>query len=108
MAERIPSQAGAATPCESGADIPSLHIASGEDMLEAAGRDDRLDAILTRGDIRDQQAERRDRRADRRPHPTGDDQARIDRDWAGRDRDAAAIDRSDLIVLLHARHDAGR
>lgn len=107
MAERIPTQAGAESSSASGADTPSLHIASGEDAIEEAGRDDRLDAILTRGDMRDQRAERRDRRADCRARPAGDDQARIDRDWAGRDRDAAAIDRSDLVGLLHSRHDAG-
>ena len=74
-----------------------------EDAVEAAGRDVRLDEILTRGDRRDQAAERRDRRADRRLRATVDGQARTDRDWAGRDRDAAAGDRADLVGLLRAK-----
>ncbi len=109
MAEHVPTQAARAielpaTPAET----PSLHIASGADAIEEASRDDRLDAILTRGDIRDQAAERRDRRADSRP-VTGDGQAGLDRDWAGRDRDSAAMDRADLVGLLHAQeHDPRR
>ncbi len=70
--------------------------------MDLAAREDRLDAILARGDIRDQAAERRDRRADNRPLG-GDGQAGLDRDWAGRDRDAAAEDRADLVGLLHAQ-----
>ena len=79
---------------------------SGADAIEEADRDDQLDAILARGDIRDQAAERRDRRADRRTPGTGDNQdsqALADRDWAGRDRDAAAGDRADLAGLLREK-----
>jgi hypothetical protein len=93
MAEQFPTQGRA--------EKSNLHLVSGEDAVEAADRDDHLDAILARGDIRDQAAERRDRRADRRPHTEGDDQASTDRNWAGRDRDAAAGDRADLVGLLH-------
>ena len=103
MAEQIPIRASVETePRERTADTSKLHLVSGEDAIEA-GRDDHLDAILARGDIRDQAAERRDRRADRRPRATGDSQAHTDRDWAGRDRDAAAGDRADLVELLHAK-----
>ena len=102
MAEQIPAQAGPDTELRtSTAETPSLHIASGADASQAAARDDRLDAILTRGDIRDQAAERRDRLADRRSLAE-DGQAGLDRNWAGRDRDAAAVDRADLVVLLQA------
>jgi hypothetical protein len=79
-----------------------LHLVSGEDAIEAADQDDQLNAILARGDVRDRAAERRDRRADRRLRTSGDGQALTDRNWAGRDRDAAAADRADLVVLLHA------
>jgi len=103
MAEQIPAQAGPVIDLRtSTAEPPSLHVASGEDATDLAAREDRLDAILTRGDIRDQAAERRDRRADNRPLG-GDGQAGLDRDWAGRDRDAAAEDRADLVGLLHAQ-----
>ena len=67
-----------------------------------------MDAILVRGDLRDQAAERRDRRADQRFGATSEGQAGIDRDWAARDRDAAATDRSDLVGLLRARLAAPR
>lgn len=104
MTEQIPRQAGPETePSKPGTGTSSLHLASGDDAIEAADRDDRLDAILTRGDVRDQAAERRDRRADRRPGVSGDGQARVDRDWAGRDRDAAAIDRAELVGMLEKR-----
>ena len=54
MAEEIPTRAGPETePREPEADTTSLHIASGVDAVEAADRDDRLDAILARGDLRD-------------------------------------------------------
>ncbi len=72
MTEQIPRQAGPETePSKPGTGTSSLHLASGDDAIEAADRDDRLDAILTRGDVRDQAAERRDRRADRRPGGPG-------------------------------------
>ena len=103
MAEQIPIQANPENePRERTADTSQLHLVSGEDAIEA-GRDDQLDAILARGDIRDQAAERRDRRADRRPRAAGDSQAQVDREWAGRDRDAAACDRADLVELLHEK-----
>jgi hypothetical protein len=103
MVEPIFTETRAETePRERSATTSKLHLVSGEDAIEAANEDDRLDTILVRGDIRDQAAERRDRRADRRPSTAGDSQALIDRDWAGRDRDAAAADRADLVGLLHA------
>ena len=91
---RVPNQARAGT---------SLPSATGDAPVEAADQDDRLDVILSRGDVRDQAAERRDRLAERRPRESGDGQARVDRDWAGRDRDAAAIDRAELVGLMEAR-----
>ncbi len=102
MVEPIFTQTRAETePPERTGTTSKLHLVSGDDAIEAANQDDDLDAILARGDIRDQAAERRDRRADRRPDSAGDHQALIDRDWAGRDRDAAAADRADLVMLLH-------
>ena len=103
MVEQTPIQASVETePRERPADTSKLHLVSGEDAIEAV-RDDQLDAILARADIRDQAAERRDRRADRRARAARDDQAHTDRDLAGRDRDAAAGDRADLVELLHAK-----
>jgi hypothetical protein len=103
MAEQIPTQAGPVIDLRtSTAETSSLHVAAGDDAIDLAAREDRLHAILARGDIRDQAAERRDRRADNRPLG-GDGQAGLDRDWAGRDRDAAAGDRADLVGLLHAQ-----
>ena len=103
MVEQTPIQASVETePRERPADTSKLHLVSGEDAIEAV-RDDQLDAILARADIRDQAAERRDRRADRRPGAAEDGEAHTDRDWAGRDRDAAAGDRADLVDLLHAK-----
>jgi hypothetical protein len=106
MAEQIPAQAGPETEQrEPAADEPTLHVASGKDETKAKRQEDAFDAILGRGDLRDQAAERRDRAADGRDtmDPHG---AWIDRDWSGRDRDAAAADRADLIELLQS-HDAG-
>ena len=104
MADQIPTRAWAGTDRRRRrADTSSLHLVSDEDAVQATDRDDQLDAILARGDIRDQAAERRDRRADRRPRVAGDSGAMNDRDWAGRDRDAAAADRADLVGLLHAK-----
>jgi ANTAR domain len=103
MVEPILTQTRAETePREPTVTTSKLHLVSGEDAIEAADRDDHLDAILARGDIRDQAAERRDRRADRRPCAAGDNQALTDRTWAGRDRDSAAADRADLVGLLQA------
>ena len=102
MAEQIPMRTGPmAEPVVREADTSKLHLVSGKDAIEAAARDVRLDAILTRGDVRDQAAERRDRRAERRLPGLGGGQAAADRDWAARDRDAAAADRADLVGLLH-------
>ena len=104
MAEQSPLHVGPTTePFVPEADASKLHLVSGKDAIEAAARDVRLDAILTRGDIRDQAAERRDRRAECRYPGRGDSEAGRDRDWAGRDRDAAAADRADLVGLLHAK-----
>ena len=108
MSDQIPTRAGPETePPEPEDDRSSLHIASHEDAVDAAARDVRLDAILSRADQRDRAAERRDRQADRRS-PSGRDPARIDRDWAARDRDEAAADRAELVALLHERHGIGR
>ena len=79
---------------------PELHVASPADVAEAAARDNRLDAILRRADVRDRAAEVRDRQAEGRGPGGGDLDAAIDRDWAGRDRDRAAEDRADLLALL--------
>ena len=85
-------------------DLPELldllHVASQQDLADEQDRDARFDAILTRGDVRDQAAERRDRAAEERFPQPGDRQGWLDRDWAGRDRDAAAVDRADLLALL--------
>jgi hypothetical protein len=81
-------------------DLHELHLASGEDVAEEEDRDARLQAILTRADVRDQAAEHRDRNAEARFPQPGDRQGWLDRDWAGRDRDAAAVDRADLLALL--------
>ena len=87
---------------------PPLHIASGQDAAEADDQADRLNAVLSRGDERDQAAERRDRLAQERDSAGGDpDAAIVDRYWAGHDRDAAAEDRADLIELLRPRHSGG-
>jgi hypothetical protein len=87
---------------ESAVDPSPLHVASGQDAAEADDRADRLDAILSRGDVRDQAAERRDRSAEGRSTAAREGQAAIDRYWAGRDRDSAAGDRADLVGLLHS------
>jgi hypothetical protein len=109
MAEQIPIQAGAETERPGLEDAKSsLHIASREDAIDAAARDHRLDAILTRGDIRDQAAERRDRKADSRSFASGSGSAGTDREWAGRDRDLAAADRADLVELLHEHQEIGQ
>ncbi|MGZ4589817.1 MAG: hypothetical protein ACXV2J_03205 [Actinomycetes bacterium] len=87
------------------ADEPTLHVASGEDETKAKRQGDVFDAILARGDLRDQAAERRDRRADGRAPTSGDAQAGLDRVWSGMDRDAAAVDRAALVELLHAQQE---
>lgn len=79
-------------------ETPKLHIASAEPGQRA--RDWRFRALLARGDLRDQAAERRDRAAEARSPVRIDAQGWLDRDWAGRDRDAAAIDRADLLALV--------
>ena len=95
MAEQIPTHAGPeAGQREPTTDEPTLHVASGEDEAEAKRQGDLFDAILARGDRRDQAAERRDRRADGRAPTAGDAQAGLDRIWSGMDRDLAAGDRS--------------
>ncbi|MGZ4594472.1 MAG: hypothetical protein ACXV3C_11435 [Actinomycetes bacterium] len=90
---------------ETTADEPTLHVASGEDETKAKRQGDVFDAILARGDLRDQAAERRDRRADGRAPTSGDAQAGLDRVWSGMDRDAAAVDRAALVELLHAQQE---
>ena len=79
MAEQILLQAGPETELlVPRADPSKLHLVSGKDAIEAASPDARLDAILARGDIRDQAAERRDRRAEHRfPVGTAVTQERI-------------------------------
>jgi hypothetical protein len=77
-----------------------LHVASQEDMTKATAREDRLNSILERADVRDRAAEVRDRDAEGRDPGSGPVEAAIDRDWAGRDRDRAAEDRADLLALL--------
>lgn len=83
-------------------ETPELRLASGWDVDAKRSRDSRLNALLARGDRRDQAAEQRDRAAEARPPAAGDPQAWRDRFWAGRDRDEAAADRADLIALLDA------
>jgi hypothetical protein len=108
MAEQS-TQAGPETEQrEPTADEPTLHVASGEDETKTKLQGDLYDAILARGDLRDQAAERRDRRAEGRAPTSGDKQADLDRFWSGMDRDWAAEDRADLIELLHAQQELGR
>jgi ANTAR domain len=110
MVEPIPTQAGPEPERrEPTTDVPSVHVASGEDETNAKRQGDLFDAILARGDLRDQAAERRDRRADGRAPTSGDSEAGLDRIWSGRDRDSAAIDRAALVeLLLHAQQEKGR
>ena len=111
MAEQDSTQAGLETEPEQReppADEPTLHLASGEDETKARRQGDLFDAILARGDLRDQAAVRRDRRAEGRASTPGDAQAGIDRIWSGLDRDAAAADRATLVALLHAQQEPGR
>ncbi|HEX7187578.1 MAG TPA: hypothetical protein VF423_05075 [Actinomycetes bacterium] len=84
-------------------DAAELHIASAGDVADERGRDSRFRALLARGDLRDQAAERRDRTAEVRSPVDVDPLGWLDRDWAGRDRDASAIDRADLLALLDER-----
>jgi hypothetical protein len=77
-----------------------LHVASAADATVVKTREERLDAILRRADVRDRAAEVRDRAAEGRDPGDGGLQAAVDRDWAGRDRDRAAEDRADLLALL--------
>ena len=108
MAEPIPTQVDSEEQRPGPEDgKTSLHVASREDAIEEAARDDRLDVILTRGDVRDQAAERRDRKAEGRSPALDDSPSGIDRDWAGRDRDLAAADRADLVGLLHEHQEIG-
>jgi hypothetical protein len=64
-------------------------------------RAQRMAAILARADRRDQAAEKRDRDSAQRSAIGVRRDTSVDRYWAGRDRDSAAVDRSDLIDLLH-------
>ena len=64
-------------------------------------RSEDLEALLGRADVRDSAAERRDRAAEERVGPEAEDQARLDRIWAGRDRDSSMVDRADLMDLLN-------
>ena len=109
MAEQIATQVSPETAQrESSVDEPTLHVASGEDQTKTKRQGDLYDAILARGDLRDQAAERRDRRAEGRAPRSGDDQAGLDRVWSGMDRDLAAVDRAALVELLHAQQELGR
>jgi hypothetical protein len=110
MAEQIPTQAGPKSEQrEPTADEPTLHVATGKDETGVKRQGDLFEAILARGDLRDQAAERRDRRADGRAPTSGDGQAGLDRIWSGMDRDSAAIDRAALVALLvHAQQEQGR
>jgi len=83
-----------------------LHVASTVDVTAATEREERLDAILRRADVRDLAAEARDRAAERRDPGDGDRLAAVDRDWAGRDRDLAAQDRADLLALLRGTQES--
>ena len=77
---------------------------SGQTETEAAAkvrRNEDLEALLGRADIRDSAAERRDRAAEEREGPEAEDQSRLDRIWAGRDRDSSMVDRADLMDLLN-------
>ena len=99
MAEQTPIQAGPESEQrEPTADESTLHVATGEDETEAKRQGDLFDAILARGDLRDQAAERRDRRAEGRAPTSGE--AGLDRIWSGMDRDSAAVDRAALVELL--------
>jgi hypothetical protein len=100
MGEHDAGRVGAAGLSEPDIESPDLHVASPADVTEATAREDRLDDILRRADVRDRAAEVRDREAESRDPGEGDLQAAVDRDWAGRDRDRAAEDRADLLTLL--------
>ena len=109
MAEQIPTHAGPEAEQREPQPTATLHVASGEDETEAKRQGDLFDAILARGDLRDQAAERRDRRADGRAPTSGDAQAGLDRIWSGMDRDSAAVDRAALVeLLLHAQQEKAR
>jgi hypothetical protein len=82
------------------AETQQHRLLSGRDAAAARRRSSRLDALLARGDRRDQAAERRDRAAEARLPAGVDAQAWRDRFLSGRDRDAAACDRAELIALL--------
>ncbi|MDQ1615666.1 MAG: hypothetical protein QOJ60_1605 [Actinomycetota bacterium] len=101
MRERSPDQvrpnAGVSKPR---VDTSGLHVASPEDTTDTTARDDQLNVILRRADMRDLAAERRDREAEGRDPAGRDHHGAIERDWAGRDRDRAAEDRADLLALL--------
>lgn len=109
MVEQIPEQARPEPARrEPTADEPSLHLASGEDETEGKRQGDLFDAILARGDLRDQAAERRDRLSDGRTRTSGDGQAGLDRICSRRDRDSAAMDRAALVELLVHAQQKGR
>jgi hypothetical protein len=107
MVEQIPTHAGPG-PQSPGRGKPALHVAGDEDQTKAQRLGDLFDAILVRGDLRDQAAERRDRRADARAPLPGDAPASLDRIWSGMDRDSAAVDRAALVDLLRAQQALGR
>jgi hypothetical protein len=76
------------------------------DDVGGTRQNERLGAILARGDVRDGAAEQRDRDAEARAATDGEGQNELDRNWAGRDRDASMVDRADLIELLQERNNA--
>src|SRR4051794_14181074 len=100
MREHDPGRVEAAGLSQPDIESSDLHVASPADATEATAREDRLDDILRRADVRDRAAELRDREAESRDPGDGDLSAAVDRDWAGRDRDRAAEDRADLLTLL--------
>jgi hypothetical protein len=100
MSERDVGRVGPAALSTPEVEPSELHVASQEDVTEATAREDQLNAILQRADVRDRAAEVRDRDAEGRDPGAGAVEAAIDRDWAGRDRDRAAEDRADLLALL--------
>lgn len=112
MADQAPTPSAPGTDAAEGtgaADAPDpspdpveLHVASDVDVVGELGRDERVEAVLTRGDLRDQAAARRDRAADTRVM-IGPGDGATDREWSARDRDLAAEDRADLLDLFHER-----
>jgi hypothetical protein len=100
MREQDPATVDPSRRGNPGVEPSELHVASPADVTRAKSREERLDAILRRADLRDRAAEIRDRDAEGRDPGGSAPDAAVDRDWAGRDRDRAAEDRADLLALL--------